>query len=87
MARKRNKQDVRASVAAAAGRLTFGQVGAALTEAQLDALAELVTVSNPLPPEYRQVALYVGQCQLDRESDAVSSEDSRRPPPAAEEQA
>ena len=57
MARKRDKQDVRASVAAAAGRLTFGQVGAALTEAQLDVLADLVTVSNPLPPEYRAFLL------------------------------
>ncbi len=57
---------------------------------RLSALRSEVSEHNqraPLPPEYRQVALYVGQCQLDRESDAASSEDSRRPPPAAEEQA
>ena len=57
---------------------------------RLSALRSEVSEHNqraPLPPEYRQVALYVGQCQLDRESDAASSDDSRRPPPAAEEQA
>jgi hypothetical protein len=56
---------------------------------RLSALRSEVSEHNQragLPPEYRQVALYVGQCQLERESDA-SSLDSRQPPPAAEERA
>jgi hypothetical protein len=51
------------------------QVQAQLTEIRerLSALRGEVTAHNEragLPAQYRQVALYVGQCQLDRETDA-----------------
>ena len=64
-----------------------GRVQAQLTEIRerLSALRSEVTEHNErvgLPPQYRQVALYVGQCQLDRETDAPVGENS-----AAEERA
>lgn len=59
---------------------------------RLSALRSEVSEHNErarLPASYRQVALYVGQCQLDRETDAASGEDSepQGPPHTAEEQA
>lgn len=59
---------------------------------RLSALRGEVTEHNQragMPALYRQVALYVGQCQLDRETDAASSasQDLHVQPPEAEEQA
>jgi hypothetical protein len=61
------------------------QVQAQLGEIRerLSTLRSDVTQHNEeagLPPQYRQVALYVGQCQLDRETDAVAGEDSATQP-------
>ena len=58
-----------------------GRVQAQLTEIRerLSALRSEVCGHNEragLPPQYRQVALYVGQCQLDREADAPAGENS-----------
>jgi len=63
------------------------QVQAQLAEIRerLSTLRSDVTRHNEgagLPPQYRQVALYVGQCQLDRETDAVVGEDSAAPQPS-----
>jgi hypothetical protein len=40
-----------------------------------------------LPAHYRQVVLYLGQCQLERETDAAAGEEPEGPPATAEEQA
>jgi hypothetical protein len=64
-----------------AGHPLEAQVQRQLAEIRetLSALRSEVSEFNQqagLPPQYRQVALYVGQCQLDRETDAASGEDS-----------
>ena len=57
---------------------------------RLSELRRQVTEHNEragLPAQYRQVALYVGQCQLDREADVEPGRGSGTPAPEAEEKA